>query len=122
MLNKYCVVKLLTKFIIYFGFCRILNSELKFIRNLEKFVFHHYFSLVNVNVPFLPILFTGGCCIPRSQKYKAVAGKWKCLWTWAGLSKVDRYFVVILKIISFFRVLRGAQAQNYACSFALQAL
>ena len=40
--------------------------------------------------------FTGGCCIPRTQKYKAVAGKWKCLWAWAGLSKVERYCIRVL--------------------------
>ena len=39
---------------------------------------------------------TGGCCIPRTQKYKAVAGKWKCLWAWAGLSKVERYCIRVL--------------------------
>ena len=45
---------------------------------------------------FIFFFFTGGCCIPRTQKYKAVAGKWKCLWAWAGLSKVERYCIRVL--------------------------
>ena len=58
------------------------------------------FCAINLSISFISNSFfffiTGGCCIPRTQKYKAVAGKWKCLWAWAGLSKVERYCIRVL--------------------------
>ena len=57
------------------------------------------FCAINLSISFISnsfFFFTGGCCIPRTQKYKAVAGKWKCLWAWAGLSKVERYCIRVL--------------------------
>ncbi|KAL9980707.1 hypothetical protein ACROYT_G009334 [Oculina patagonica] len=52
------------------------------------------------------VVVSGGCCIPRTQKYKAVAGNWKCLWAWAGLSKVDR---LTLDVLSFKRVIKNVK-------------
>jgi len=59
------------------------------------------------------VVVSGGCCIPRTQKYKAVAGKYKCLWAWAGLSKVDRLSLDVLTFKHVFRdvkTVRGSRA------------
>lgn len=59
------------------------------------------------------VVVSGGCCIPRTQKYKAVAGNWKCLWAWAGLSKVDRLTLDVLtfkKVFKNVKTARGRQA------------
>lgn len=62
------------------------------------------------------VVVSGGCCIPRSQKYKAVAGKWKCLWTWAGLSKVDRLTLDVLTFQHVFKNVKTAQGRRVSVS------
>ncbi|CAH3149840.1 unnamed protein product [Porites lobata] len=62
------------------------------------------------------VVVSGGCCIPRTQKYKAVAGKWKCLWAWAGLSKVERLTLDVLTFKHVFKNVRTAQRRRVSVS------
>lgn len=62
------------------------------------------------------VVVSGGCCIPRTQKYKAVAGRWKCLWAWAGLSKVDRLTLDVLTFKHVFRNVKTARGSRASVS------
>jgi len=62
------------------------------------------------------VVVSGGCCIPRTQKYKAVAGNWKCLWAWAGLSKVDRLTLDVLTFKKVFKSVKTARGRHVSVS------
>ncbi|KAJ7374021.1 Flotillin-2 [Desmophyllum pertusum] len=62
------------------------------------------------------VVVSGGCCIPRTQKYKAVAGKYKCLWAWAGLSKVDRLTLDVLTFKKVFKKVKTARGYHASVS------
>lgn len=62
------------------------------------------------------VVVSGGCCIPRTQKYRAVAGKWKCLWAWAGLSKVDRLTLDVLTFKKVYKNVKTARGHRASVS------
>lgn len=62
------------------------------------------------------VVVSGGCCIPKTQKYKAAAGKGNCLWAWAGLSKVERMNLDVLTYKHVFRDVKTAQMTSASVS------
>lgn len=66
------------------------------------------------------VVVSGGCCIPKTQKYKAVAGNYKCLWAWAGLSKVDRLTLDVITFKHVFRDIKTAQKTSASVSLIVE--
>lgn len=62
------------------------------------------------------VVVSGGCCIPRTQQYKAVAGKRSCLWAWAGLTKVDRLTLDVLTFKKVYRNVKTARGDQASVS------
>ncbi|RMX55231.1 hypothetical protein pdam_00021807 [Pocillopora damicornis] len=62
------------------------------------------------------VVVSGGCCIPRTQQHKAVAGKRSCLWAWAGLSKVDRLTLDVLTFKKVYRNVKTARSDRASVS------